>query len=65
MINSAIPRLRVFVAANVPTSVKEATKKIISTLTFVGPFFELLVSSSLLYQIKNLARVGKASSDMR
>jgi hypothetical protein len=52
MMNSAMPRLRVFVAATDHFTWRFLSK--VTRHTFICPFLELLVGGSLLHQIKNL-----------
>lgn len=52
MMNSAMPRLSVFVAATKRFTGRFSRK--VTRHTFICPFLELLVSGSLLHQIKNL-----------
>jgi len=51
--NSAMPRLRVFVAVNESISLGDLSSKV-TQHTFIRPFFELLVSGSLLHKVENL-----------
>jgi hypothetical protein len=52
MMNSAMPRLSVFVAVTNRFTLRFSRK--VTGHTFICPFLELLVGGSLLYQIKNL-----------